>query len=172
VDESTAWLEQARADRQAGERLVSSNASRCHIIAKYQQCAEKTVKGLIVALRDAGVLHSQPGRDHGVARFVKVLLRLPHAIDNRAPQQHLRGLLTQEVRTGLTAIDHVAPRWPAPGQPPRRNTEYPFLEGGDWAFPAANEIFTREEVHRFRQLTYMLLAGVGRVISALRRRPI
>jgi HEPN domain-containing protein len=174
VDESAAWLEQAKADREAGESLLRGGRAwaRCQVVAKYQQCAEKAVKGLVVALREAGILHSEPGRGHGVARFIKVLLRLPHAADNRAPQQHLRGLLNQTVRDGIAAIDAIAPRWPAPGERPRRNTEYPFVdEHGDWTFPAAEAVFSDKEVDRFRQLTYDLLAGVGRVISAIRRRP-
>src|SRR5262249_39803115 len=135
-------------------------------------CIEKAVKGLIVVLREAGILHTEPGRRHGVARFVQILLRLPHAVDNRAPQQHLKGLLNQSVRDGIGAIDALAPRWPAPGERPRRNTEYPFVDAdGGWTFPAAQAVFSRKEVDRFRQLTYDILAGVGRVSSAVRRRP-
>jgi hypothetical protein len=172
VDEATAWLEQAREDRKAGEHILRADSmARCHLVAKYQQCAEKAVKGLVVALRDAGIIHTDRGRDHRVARFVKVLLRLPHAADNRTPQQHLRGLLNQRVRGGLDAIDAVTPRWPPPGHSPRRNTEYPFRDDkGDWTFPANSDVFTSEEIDRFRELTYVLLAGVGRVISAIRRR--
>jgi hypothetical protein len=172
VDESTAWLQQARSDREAGENLFSRGAGRCHVVAKYQQCAEKAVKGLVVVLREAGILHSKVGRGHGVARFIQVLLRLPHTADNRIPQQHLRGLLNQTVRDGIAAIDAVAPRWPAPGELPRRNTEYPFVDNtGDWTFPAAEPVFSEKEMDRFRKLAYDLLAGVGRIISAIRRRP-
>lgn len=76
MDESAAWLGQAKADREAGESLFRGDraAARCHVVAKYQ-------------------------------------------------------------------------------------------------FPAAEAVFSDKEVDRFRQLTYDLLAGVGRVISAIRRRP-
>jgi hypothetical protein len=103
VDESAAWLEQARSDREAGEALITNAraASPCHIVAKYQQCDEKAVKGVIVALREAGILHTEPGREHGVARHIKVLLRLPHAADNRAPQQHCADFSTKACATAL-----------------------------------------------------------------------
>jgi hypothetical protein len=84
----------------------------------------------------------------------------------------LLGLLNPSVRDGIAAIDALAPRWPAPGERPGRNTEYPFVNpDDDWTFPAAGATFSRKEVDRFRQLTYVVLAGVGRVISAIRRRP-
>jgi hypothetical protein len=173
VDESAAWLEQAKSDREAAESMLKGGrAAHCHVLAKFQQCTEKAVKGLVVVLREAGILHNEPGRGHGVARFFRVLLRLPRAVDNRAPQQHLFGLLNQSVRDGIAAIDALAPRWPAPGERPGRNTEYPFVNAdGDWTFPAAQAVFTQKEVDRFRQLTYDVLAGGGRVISAIRRRP-
>ncbi len=56
MDEPTAWLYQAMADRQAAERFVADEVGtgRCHAIAKWQQTVEKAVKALVSALHDAG----------------------------------------------------------------------------------------------------------------------
>src|SRR5207248_4102389 len=129
VDEFMAWLLQARADREAAELLAGGEVrhGRCHAIAKWQQTVEKAIKAIVACLRDAGVLHIEIGYKHGVERFVSVLIRLPHARDNRTIQQQLHGFLDQATRSGLRALDALVPRRPAPGDGPQRNTEYPFL---------------------------------------------
>ena len=58
MDEPTAWLYQARADRQAAERPRGGRrgTGRCHAVAKWQQTVEKAVKALVSALHDASIL--------------------------------------------------------------------------------------------------------------------
>jgi hypothetical protein len=174
VDEFMAWLLQARADRDAGELLAGGGVGHCpcHAIAKWQQTVEKAIKAVVACLRDAGVLHIEIGYKHGVERFVSVLIRLPHSKDNRTIQQQLHGFLDQETRAGLKALDGLAPRRPAPGGVPQRNTEYPFLEaGGKWEYPAADNVFSDKEIQQFRSLAQRALDRAGRIVSALRRRP-
>ena len=173
-DEFMAWLHQARSDREAAELLAGSNAgqSRCHAIAKWQQTVEKSIKAIVACLRDAGVLHIEIGYKHGVERFVSVLVRLPHAKDNRTIQQQLHGFLDQTTRSGLRALDALVPRRPTVGDAPQRNTEYPFLIADKkWTYPAAEKIFSDAEFQRFRDLAQRVLQRAGQIVGALRRRP-
>ena len=174
VDESLAWLQQAFADRTAAERFNADNEgkTRCHALAKWQQTVEKAIKAVVAALRQAGVLHIEIGYRHEVERFMSVLLRLPHAEDNRAVQQHLKRLLDENTRAGIRSLDALVPQRPGPGERPRRNTEYPFQNPeGQWTYPAAEEVFSSEEVRRFRGLAFRIVDGAGRIISAIRRAP-
>jgi HEPN domain-containing protein len=174
VDEAIAWLQQARADRKAVEQFAGNAEgwARCHALAKCQQTVEKAIKAIIAALRDAKILHIEIGYRHEVARFLKVLIRLPHASANRAVQRHLQAFLNQNTRHGIHSLDALAPRAPAPGQPPRRNTEYPFHDAtGEWMYPAAEDVFSVEEVERFRQLAHRIVDNAGRIIAAIRRAP-
>jgi hypothetical protein len=172
ADESIAWLEQSSADRLAAEKFLadSSGKSRCHAIAKWQQTVEKAIKAVIAALREVGVLAIEIGYRHEVERFISVLLRLPRAADNKTIQQHLRGLLDESTRSGIRSLDALAPHRPAPGQPPGRNTEYPFRDPqAAWTYPAAAGTFSVEEIRRYRALAYRISAGAKRIVSAIRR---
>ena len=121
VDETTAWLYQARADWQAAERFVADEVGtgRCHAIAKWQQTVEKAVKALVSALHGAGILGAGVLPKHAVERYIRALISLPRAAGNRTIQQNLHGLLDQNTRAGIRALDGLAPQ-----RPPRRNTEY------------------------------------------------
>jgi len=169
VDEPTAWLYQAAADREAAEHLVarSTGAGRCYAVAHWQQTVEKSIKAMVLALHEAGVLGSGIRPWHEVEPYVAWLLRLPRAAPNRAIQGVLRGLLSQGARAGIRALDALVPRWPPP-----RNTEYPFRDaGGDWTYPAAAGVFSQAESDQFRALAYRVLGAAGRVVSLIRRRP-
>jgi len=174
VDEASAWFRQGVADRLAAERFAGDNdtETRCHAIAKWQQTVEKCVKAIVAALRMAGVLHIEIGYGHKAARFIDVLIRLPHAVKHRAVQQELRRLLDGRTRAGIVALDALAPRRPPPGQLPTRNTEYPFQDAAaNWTYPASAGVFSQEETQRFRALAHRIVEGVGRITSAIRRRP-
>ena len=169
MDEPTAWLHQARADRLAAERFVSDEkgTGRCHAVAKWQQTVEKAVKSLVAVLHDAGILGSGVRTKHDVERYVGALVRLPRAARNRKVQQLLQGLLDQRTRAGIKSLDGLAPQLP-----PRRNTEYPFRDtNGEWTYPAAEEVFSQEECQEFRALSHRILDGAGRIVSIIRRRP-
>jgi hypothetical protein len=169
VDEPTAWLNQARADRQAAERFGADEdrTGRCHAIAKLQQTLEKAVKAMVAALYDAGLLATGVRAKHDVERYVGVLVRLPRAAGHRTIQSHLHGLLDQNTRARIKVLDNLAPQ-----MPPRRNTEYPFQDAqGRWTYPAADGVFTAEEVREFRALAYRVLDGADRIVSVIRRRP-
>lgn len=169
MDEPTAWLYQALADRQAAELFMSdeAGAGRCQAISKWQQTVEKSVKALVSALHDAGILGAGFRPRHEVERYVAMLVRLPRAAGNRTIQHLLHGLLDQKTREGIKALDGLAPQ-----MPPRRNTEYPFQDtSGGWTYPAAEGVFSQEEVQQFRALAHRVQDGAGRIVSVLRRRP-
>lgn len=167
MDEPVAWLSQAMADRHAAERFAVQEHDRCHAIAKWQQTVEKAVKAIVSALHDRGTLGSGVRARHDVERYVAALVRLPRAAGNRTIQQLLHGLLDQNTRAAINALDALTPR-----HPPQRNTEYPFQDAtGQWTYPAAHGIFSTEEAQRFRALAHRVLAGAGRIVSAIRRAP-
>ena len=72
VDEPTAWLNQASADRDAAERFVADEGGigRCHAIAKWQQAVEKNVKALVSVLHDAGHMKAGIVQKHDVSRYM------------------------------------------------------------------------------------------------------
>jgi hypothetical protein len=169
VDEPAAWLRQGRADWQAAERFLADEegTGRCHAIAKWQQTVEKSVKALVSALHHAGILSTDFRPRHEVARYINILIRLPRSSGNRSIQHLLYGLLDQNTRAGINTLDGLAPQFPT-----RRNTEYPFQDAqGLWTYPAAEGVFSEEEVQRFRGLAHRVLDGAERVVSAIRRRP-
>ncbi len=169
MDETEAWLSQSLSDRQAAERLLGGQEGmgRCHAIAKWQQTVEKSIKAMVSALSDAGIVGTGVRAKHEVTRYVGVLTRLPRAAGNRPIQQHLHGLLDQDTRLGIKALDDLAPQFP-----PQRNTEYPFQDNnGQWTYPAAKDLFSSEEVKRFRELAHRILNGAGWIVSAIRRQP-
>jgi hypothetical protein len=169
MDEPTAWLYQARHDRQAAERFVEDEkgTDRCHAIAKWQQAVEKAIKAIVCALHEAGILQANFRRRHEVDPYVAVLIRLPRSAGNRTIQSLLHGLLDQNTRGAIRVLDGLAPQ-----MPPRRNTEYPFQnEAGTWTYPAAKGVFSESEVEQFRSLAHRILESTGRIVSAIRRRP-
>lgn len=172
MDESIAWLLQARADRQAAEQMLTSDESPCHGIAKCQQTVERGVKSLVAALREARILDMQVGYRHEVVRFVEALIRLPRANDRRNLQNHLCGLFDQETRRGIRELDALAPRRPEPRALHARNTEYPFqLTELEWTYPAADSHFDEDEFQRFRALAHRVVHNAARIVSAIRRMP-
>ena len=161
MDEPTAWLRQATADREAAERLIADDSGRCHAIAKWQQTVEKAVKAIVSGLHDAGIIATPIRARHDVERYVRALIRLPRAHGNRSIQNLLHGLLNQETRAGISALDDLVPQIA-----PRRNTEYPFTYGnGQWTYPAAEGVFSNEEVQQFRDLAYRILGGATTCLS-------
>ncbi|MCI0639656.1 MAG: hypothetical protein L0Y72_12305 [Gemmataceae bacterium] len=118
--------------------IHKEGTQRCHAIAKLQQTVEKAVKALVSALHDAGILGAGVRARHEVERYVGALIRLPRSRGNRAIQQLLHGLLDQNTRAAIKALDALAPQLH-----PRRNTEYPFRDARrQWTYPAAADVFS------------------------------
>ncbi len=113
MDESTALIRQALADRAAAERFVTdeNGTGRCHAIAKWQQAVEKAIKAIVLALREAGILNASVQPRHQVTRYVDMLVRLPRAASHRSIQSLSHGLLDQDTRTRIRGLDSLAPQY-------------------------------------------------------------
>ena len=173
MNEGLAFVLQGEADRAVGELIATNlNEPSCHAIAKWQQAVEKCMKGIVAALRDAKVLHQDPGFDHKVADLTEVLIRLPRASDNRMIHRHLMGMFDPATKAALRSLDALVPRRPPKGRPPVRNTEYPFRsDRNDWLHPASAGVFSKEEEARFRAVAHRDAAGAGKIVSAILRSP-
>ena len=174
MDEANAWLQQARSDQRAAERLSdgADGAGLGHAVAKYQQTVEKAVKAIVAELRNRGVLDMKIGRRHDVEPLVSAMIRRPRTPRSSDLFNRLSILFNQNARAEICALDALVPRWPAPGQSPRKNTEYPFHDArGQWSYPAAQGVFLSTEVQQFRDLSRRMIHGAGQVISAIPRAP-
>jgi hypothetical protein len=150
------WLVQARSDLDSAARVFDEqNASTyCHTIAKYQQTVEKSVKGVVAALHDTGILAAGPSYTHGLDNEITDLKTLPHNHRKSviiALVSQIKRFLDVETRSGLKIVVALAPKKPASGELEPRNTEYPFQRGdGTWIAPATEDAFTLAEVEEFR----------------------
>ena len=174
MDESVAWLQQAVSDRAAAERLWdgANSAGWCHVIAKHQQTVEKAIKAVVAALRDRGVQTKNIGYEHPSEPYVSLLIRLRRTPGTRAITSHLSRLFDEETRASIRALDALVPRRPPPGEPHRRNTEYPFQDpANQWTCPAVQGTFSSGEVHEFRDLSHRIANGAAQIISTIRRAP-
>ena len=150
MDESHAWLTQAVSDGEAAEREQKA-AAWCHAVAKYQQVVEKAVKAVVAALHEARFTNRRVGPSHEVTPYMPLLVRLPRPREGKLIQQQLIKLLDPNTRARIRTLESLAPRWPAPGESPRRNTEYPFHDAeGNWTCPAAVGVFQPDEVEGFQ----------------------
>jgi hypothetical protein len=157
---------QAQADYSSIARVIELNdaTTYCHAIAKCQQATEKAVKAVV---RSLGM---QVGRKHDVLRLVDAILLAPGPRSRGRMMAHVRGLFGPQIRADIQAIDRLAPKYPAPGQHPQRNTEYPYQEAnGDWRYPALAKSFSREEFDRFRAAAHRVVMGAARIVSAVAR---
>jgi HEPN domain-containing protein len=77
---SDLWIRQAESDLLCAGRVLDPNDATtfCHSIAKCQQSVEKSIKALVAALRDAGIINRGPTYSHDLEREINILKRLPH----------------------------------------------------------------------------------------------
>lgn len=167
-----AWLKQAGSDLAMASRCYNSDDDQtsCHAVAKHQQAVEKSIKAIIAALNDRGVLKVPTGFKHDVERLVSALIHLPHAGGNKNIQNRINGLLNEHHRSEIKAICALAPKKPIAGQLARRNTEYPYQnQDATWRAPADTDSFGRKDVERFRRVAHNLFEGSSRIVSAMYR---
>ena len=176
MDESLAWLHQAVADRLAAERefifaAAAATPVWCHAIAKCQQAVEKSVKAIVAALIAARRWRGPPiGFVHEVGRHMGTLVRLPRSSEFPLLRRHLLRLFDPNTRSTIEALECLIPKAPPPGQPLRRNTEYPYHDAtGGFTYPAEPSIFSRTEIERFRALSSRLTDSARKIVAMLRR---
>ena len=176
--EFLAWLTQARSDYSAAGRefqwaLQQRPPVLCHAVAKYQQALEKFIKAIMSALREAGVggVHSA-GYDHHVQNHLRILRRIPGGGVGRSIQKHLRDFLDRDTMRGISTLENLAPRRPAPGLPHERNTEYPYnAPGGGWTCPAVPDSFSLVEVQEFEKLLRRIAYYANNIAATLHHLP-
>jgi HEPN domain-containing protein len=74
-----AWMQQAESDFRTAQRVDNEDdaRTRCQAISKYQQCVEKSVKGVLDKLHEAGLVRDASDRSHRIARYAVVLSAFP-----------------------------------------------------------------------------------------------
>lgn len=172
MNEPRAWLAQARSDFAVGSHLFEQKVPLCHATAKFQQAVEKAVKGLCAALTAAQILSMPVGRRHEVEQYVSAMVRLRRSPSRRSLHNAIQRHFGADVRAHIRQLDALAPKWPPPGVPPARNTEYPYQDAKhQWRAPTQADAFNASEAEVFRQLAANIVDGCSRLISALERRP-
>jgi HEPN domain-containing protein len=172
ADLAWAWLRQARADLSAAARFHDSkdDSTACQAVAKHQQTVEKSVKAIVAAVDDRGIMSIQTGFSHDVERLISALMHLPRRPGNRDIQNRINGLFNEHHRGEIKAICLLAPQRPGPRRLAGRNTEYPYQNpDGSWRAPADPGSFDRKDVERFRLLATRVCDGSARVVSAVYR---
>lgn len=167
-----AWVRQAGSDLAAAATCydAADDSTACHAVAKHQQTVEKSVKSIIAALNDRGVVAVPTGFRHDVERLVSALVLLPRRPANQDIQNQIHGLLNEHHRGEIHALSQLAPKRPDPGQLARRNTEYPYQNAdGSWRAPADSGSFERKDVERFHALATRIHQGSSRIVAAIYR---
>lgn len=169
------WLRQAWSDLEAAKALHVGKRPEfcCQVLSKCQQTVEKSIKAVVAALAGKGIISVAIGRKHDTTRFFSELIRRSFRKADPELQMQVIGLLTEHRRAEIFALERLAPKWPAPGRPFPRNTEYPFQQhDGTWCAPADADSFDwKADVGRFRSLAENVFHGCGRVVSLATREP-
>jgi hypothetical protein len=170
------WLIQAKSDLDCAARVFDEkdSATYCHAIAKYQQAVEKSVKGVVAALRDAGILGKGPTYHHGLEDEITILKLLrPDSKNSRGKDlaSRVHRFLDTAIRGELKRVSDLAPRKPSVGETLEpRNTEYPFQRhDGTWTAPADPGAFTSKEVEEFRRIAGRTVDWAEDIIFAVTR---
>ena len=160
---------QAASDYRAAQRLDTNDPTTwCQAISKYQQCVEKSMKGVLHRPNEARVTnHPFKGR-HEVAQFAEVFAAAPQSRDSRALLNRLTAIFNEDVVQQVRALDALVPAYPKQGERTKRNHEYPFEESASgWRAPAERETFGEKEMRGFRRCAGRLMNGLPPIVEAL-----
>jgi len=165
-----AWMRQAESDFRTAQRIDNDAdaRARCQAISKYQQCVEKSVKGVLDKLHMARVTHDGSDRSHHVARYAALFRNIPGTDDTRDLLNQLGRLFTDAVVTQMNLLGLLVPAYPAAGALAARNHEYPFqVTAADWRAPSDDDAFSAGELKRIRNCAGSLIVGLRRIPDAL-----
>lgn len=165
-----AWMRQAESDFRTAQRvdIADEPRTRCQAISKYQQCVEKSVKGVLDKLHAVGLVASGSDRSHRVARYATVLGGFPATRDTKNLLNQLRRLFSARLVDQITLLDSLVPAYPATGALAARNHEYPFQSAAnDWRAPSDEDAFTAGEIKRIRNCAGTLIRGLRKILDAL-----
>ncbi|MGK4001590.1 hypothetical protein WMF31_03120 [Sorangium sp. So ce1036] len=173
--QSTAWLIQAKSDMKAALKLAGDRTqpeAYCQVAAKAQQTVEKSIKALQCALYHAGLYGSAVGSAHPVSNVASAIrTAAPNwPKELRENRKKVLTILSDARLKTIKLLDSIVPQYPAHGQLPRRNTEYPFQDtpGLDtWKAPAEKGVFTRSEIDRFLRCAQAIQDMTSKIVTAL-----
>jgi len=163
-------MRQAEADFRTAQRIDNDAdaRTRCQAISKYQQCVEKSVKGVLDKLHMARLIHDGSDRRHHVARYAALFRNIPRTNNTRDLLNQLGRLFGSAVVTQMNLLDSFVPEYPAAGALARRNHEYPFqVTAADWRAPSDDDAFSAGEIKRIRNCAGSLVVGLRRILDAL-----
>src|SRR5437870_2121831 len=106
---SQAWMQQAESDFRTAQRVDNEQdaRTRCQAISKYQQCVEKSIKGVLDKLHAVGLIGNGSDRRHPVARYATVLSGFPATRDTRDLLNQLRRLFSVNVLEQIDLLDSL-----------------------------------------------------------------
>jgi hypothetical protein len=165
-----AWMTQARSDYRAAQRLDNPQdpTTHCQAIAKYQQCAERSIKAVLDKLHAANLVAQGSDSKHPVARYAQTFALIPRARGNRNLLNQLSAVFTAPVIDGVKLLDALVPKYQPPPLPQRRKHEYPYQDAAfDCHAPAEPTAFSMGEMKRIRGCTGRLMNRLPRILSAL-----
>lgn len=168
------WLRQAEADLDTGRLCIdhADTKTYCQAIAKFQQCTEKAVKGVVAALRVARVVQNNPSYDHELVPDLAILKVLPASRNSKDVAGLVSRLISQEARAEIHELCSLTPKKPVGGQLARKNTEYPYqLHNGTWTIPAHSDSFAKAEADQAERVASRTLENAARILAAVERRP-
>lgn len=169
-------MKQAESDFACATYLqaLSDSTMYCHIVAKFQQAVEKSIKSLVAVLAEANIIDLKIKFNHDLEGYMRALHKFSnshkHRERNRALEDRIQALFSDFHRQEIEALTRFAPKQPAPGARFGRNTEYPFQNAdGNWTVPSQEGVFRAEEIERFQRIAIRILDGVQRIITTLDR---
>jgi len=178
MKQSEAWLYQAKSDFSAARAVQvapddKKTSTYCQAIAKYQQTAEKSVKGMIAALNEQGIPNIQISHSHDLKHEISSL----NSVRRTGLKSYDRNLVDKinatfnNRKADVDWLSRLAPAGPKDGTY-LKNTEYPFNDTslGGWAAPADAEIFFVTDVTKAYNLAQKLYKQANSIITSLRRR--
>lgn len=170
--QSEAWILQAKSDLDVALALVKDDnfSTYCQALAKYQQTTEKSIKGMIAALKELGFSGFTFGGTHTLEPEIKHLDVLRRRPDLPSVQEINR--IAVGHRSDILRLCSLAPRMPGQGQIFARNTEYPFNDTsvGTWTAPAAEGAFSIEEVRKAHRTAWRVHHRAAKFTASLSRR--
>ncbi|WP_437973835.1 hypothetical protein WMF11_35000 [Sorangium sp. So ce295] len=154
----------------AGDRTQPE--AYCQVAAKAQQTVEKSIKALQSALHDARLYGSSVGSAHPVSSVASAIrIAAPNWPKKlKGNRKKVFSILSDTRLKAIKLLDDIVPQYPATGQLPRRNTEYPFQDtpGRDtWRAPAERGVFTKSEIDRFLQCAQDIQDMTSKLVTAL-----
>lgn len=165
---------QAKSDLVAAKDVQNENdaSTYCQALAKYQQCTEKSIKGMIAALNELGVSQPSISGNHALQHEINGLDALRRSKSNLdSASVGVVDRVVKGYKADIIQLCSLAPSGPK-YQVYYKNTEYPFNDASaeGWTASAVPGTYTWEEVKKAHQITWPLHQIAAKFASSLRRR--